>query len=93
MQLSAALFGAVALLLLVALAVAYLVSRGRKGETPDHAEEHAHTGSYPTGDHNPVPEEPGSGMPMVVPDEADERSVEEMQERAGEKRPAPRRET
>lgn len=82
MELSAALFGAVVILLVVVLAVVYLSARVRTGRAPDQAEEHAHSGPDMTGDYDPIPEESGSGMPMVPPGEAGEQSVEEMQERA-----------
>lgn len=79
-----AVFGALLLVLVLALVGVYAGARIRKGRPPAHAREAAHTSPDPGGDQDVIPRESGGGMPLVSPaeDPAD-MSVDEMQQRAG----------
>lgn len=78
-----AVFGALMVVLALALLGVYTGARIRKGRPPAHAREAAHVGPDPGGDQDVIPQESGGGMPMVTPaeDPAD-MSVDEMQQRA-----------
>lgn len=67
MELGGAAFGALMVVLALALAGVYAVARLRTGKPPPHASEAAHATSEPRGDQDTVPQEAGGGMPMVTP--------------------------
>ena len=78
-----ALFGAVMVVLALALLGTYAGARLRKGKAPAHAKDAAHVGDEPGGDQDVIPRESGGGEPMVTPaEEPRDQSVDEMQRRA-----------
>lgn len=77
------MFGALMVVLALALLGVYVVARLRTGKAPAHAAEAAHQGPDPSGDTDVIPQEAGGGMPMVAPaDDPARQSVDEMQQRA-----------
>jgi len=81
-DLGGAMFGGLAVLVVLVLAAVYVGARLHGGKAPSHARDNEHAGRSPAGDEDPVPRD-SDGMPMVTPPEDPaETSVDEMQRRA-----------